>query len=290
MLLGFHHVTAIASDPQRNLDFYAGFLGMTLVKRTVNFDDPGTHHFYFGDRTGTAGTLLTFFPWAGSVRQARRGAGQITAVGFAVSEVGIWQKKAERAGISWADSVRDGQAVLTLLDPDGLPIELLLQVPLADAPFVGPLSEITILESEAGATGDLLVRHLGFAAARSNRFTLGTARIRVVHDPKSERGVVAPGGVHHVALAIESLEEQAELRARLVAAGFKVTLRQDRVYFQSIYFRQPRGGLFEIATLTPGFFADETELGKRLCLPPWLESSRSSIEERLVPLGNTSRG
>jgi glyoxalase family protein len=152
------------------------------------------------------------------------------------------------------------------------------------------LHEITITEIEPGSTGVLLTQHLGFERAGEDLYVLGSARVHVTHDPNAARGMVGPGGVHHVAFAVASQEEQAELRAKLTAAGFKVTLVQDRVYFQSIYFRQPRGILFEIATIQPGFFADEQTLGSRLCLPPWLEGSRASIAERLAPLKVTPHG
>ena len=163
-----------------------------------------------------------------------------------------------------------------MFDPDGLPLEL--------TEDGSPLDEITICEAEAGSTGDLLTRHLGFERHAENLYQLAGARVKVVQDAVAERGLVAPGGVHHVALGVSSVEELADWRVRLTAAGFKVTLPQNRVYFQSIYFRQQRGVLFEIATISPGFHADEVVLGQRLCLPPWLESSRVSIEERLVPI------
>ena len=281
MLLGFHHITAIAGNPEPNLEFYTQFLGRTLVKRTVNFDDPATHHFYFGDNTGSLGTLLTFFPWAESARRARKGSGTITSVGIAVQSLRDWQQRAAEAGIpSQGPSVRDAFEVLTIEDPDGMTLELF---EVADAE-PGRLHEITIAESEAGTTGELLVRQLGFERIEENVFTVGGNRIRVIHDPNSERGLVAPGGVHHLALRVQGLDELQDWRARLIAAGFKVTLVQDRVYFQSIYFRQPRGVLFEIATSAPGFFVDEERLGSRLCLPPWLEANRASIESRLAPV------
>ena len=284
MLVGFHHMTAIAGDPRRNLEFYTGFLGLRLVKRTVNFDDPATYHFYYGDERGTLGSLLTFFPWASSARKVRRGAGQISGITLAASSVDEWRRRAAERGVGILEEAADR---LTVADPDGLPLTL---VP-------GPLPggrAITICEAEAGSTGTILKQHLGFEEISEHEFCLsnGEARVKVIHDANAARGAIAPGGVHHVAFAIGSLEEQGELRERLMAAGFKVSLRQDRVYFQSIYFRQPRGVLFEIATMGPGFTVDEpeAELGGRLCLPPWLEPMRESIEARLPPFPETDGG
>jgi glyoxalase family protein len=289
MLQGFHHVTAIAGDPQRNLDFYTGFLGLRLVKRTVNFDDPGTHHFYFGDYNGTPGTLLTFFPWPGSRRKSRRGAGQILSVAFHAASVASWKSRAEAAGVPCSGpSIRQGEIVLQLTDPDGLPIELVE----GGTQEIGRLHSIAICEAETGYTAGLLAKTLGFARVSGEgvreRFEIagGAGRIDVVTDPSRERGLTAPGTVHHVAFALGNTDVQDEWRSRLTAEGFRVTLPQNRVYFRSIYFRQPRGVLFELATSAPGFTLDETpgQLGTRLCLPPWLEPDRQNIEQRLAPV------
>lgn len=267
MLSGFHHVTAIAGDPNTNLDFYTARLGMKLVKRTVNFDEVGTHHLYYGNQTGTPGSILTFFPWAASIRRLRRGPGMIVSVGMNVPSLAGW--------------VPDDDGRVVVSDPDGMELSL------TEGEFC--IREITIAESEPGSTGELLTRHLDFEQTGRDVYQNRGATIRTVHLP-GERGLLAPGGIHHVALAVESAEALAEWRTRLLAAGFKVTLVLDRIYFRSIYFRQLHGVLFEIATTSPGFFVDEEVLGSRLCLPPWLESSRASIEERLAPVESFSRG
>lgn len=289
MLRGFHHVTAIAGDPQRNFDFYTGFLGLRLVKRTVNFDDPGTHHFYFGDYDGHLGSLLTFFPWPGSRRRPRRGPGQIVSVAFHCASLAVWKARAEAAGVPCSGPTgRLGESVLELTDPDGLPIELVE----GGTAELGPLHSIAICEAAAGETAPLLTKTLGFdrmaAEAGRERFEIagGAGRIDLIAAPSRERGLSGPGTVHHVALVLANTDVQDEWRARLTADGFRVTLPQNRVYFRSIYFRQPRGVLFELATTTPGFTVDEPidRLGTRLCLPPWLEPDRQSIEQRLAPV------
>jgi glyoxalase family protein len=230
MLLGFHHVTGLAGDARETLNHYTLALKMRLVKRTVNFDDPGTYHFYFGDRQGSPGSLLTFFP--GFQRQAKRGAGQIVS---------------------------------------------------------GPtLDVVTLCENDPEPTARFL-ELLGFKAAgveqNRHRFELpgGTARIDVLHEPEAGRGQMGAGAIHHVAFRVAEEAGQLEWRTRLTEAGIHVSPVKDRLYFHSIYFREPGGVLFEIATDGPGFLVDEPEetLGSKLCLPPWLEPTRESIEARL---------
>jgi glyoxalase family protein len=230
MLLGFHHVTGLAGDAQQTLDHYTQVLKMRLVKRTVNFDDPGAYHFYFGDRQGSPGSLLTFFP--GFQRQAKRGSGQIIS---------------------------------------------------------GPtLDGVTLCENHLEPTARFL-EMLGFAAAGAegnrHRFELpgGAASIDILHEPQAERGKMGAGAIHHVALRVADEAGQLDWRARLTEAGVHVSPVKDRLYFHSIYFREPGGVLFEIATDGPGFLIDEPEetLGNKLCLPPWLEPMRESIESRL---------
>ncbi len=230
MLLGLHHVTALGGDAQVTLDYYTQTLKLRLVKRTVNFDDPGAYHFYFGDHRGSPGSLLTFF--AGFQRQAKRGAGQIVS---------------------------------------------------------GPNLEcVTLCENDPEPTAHFLAI-LGFEPAgvegNRHRFELpgGAARVEILHEPEAERGKMGAGAVHHVAFRVADESVQVEWRARLIEAGIHVSPVKDRLYFHSIYFREPGGALFEIATDGPGFLIDETEdaLGSSLCLPPWLEPARESIEARL---------
>jgi glyoxalase family protein len=290
MLSGFHHVTAIAGDPQRNLDFYTGFMHMRLVKRTVNFDDPGTHHFYYGDCQGSPGTLLTFFPWAASVRKPRKGPGQIIAVAFVAGPLDSWKARAQTAGVDSKDfESRFGERVLALHDPADLRLELIES---STTGLLEGLHSITMSDTRDANSAGFLRTVLGFEQTCSEngriRFELPGAAVRidVVPAPEGDRGLNAPGSIHHVALRVRDEDEQDRWRARLIDAGLKVTLPQNRKYFRSIYFRQPGGILFELATSTPGFTADESleTLGSSLCLPPWLESARESIESRLAKI------
>jgi glyoxalase family protein len=261
-LLGLHHVTALAGDPSRNLDFYTRIAGMRLVKRTVNFDDPAGYHFYFSAGAGAPGTLLTFFPWVNG-RGGVRGSGQVVNV------------------VARVPKPPPG----SIADPDGIGIEL---VESEDAPG---LQSVTLCEADAGPTVGFLHDVLGLriVAVEGNRTQLAMVdggRIEVLHSPGTPRGKVAVGLVHHVALRVADEEAQLEWRERLIRAGLRVSPVKDRLYFHSIYFREPGGALLEIATDGPGFSIDEAadRLGQRLCLPPWLEPVRESIERRLPPL------
>jgi glyoxalase family protein len=302
---GLHHVTAIASDPQRNLDFYVGLLGLRFVKRTVNFDDPGTYHFYFGDRHGTPGTILTFFPWPG-VRRGIRGTGQIEATAFSISpdSVGYWLERLKQQHVTAEKTAsRFGEEVTRFVDPDGLLLELiasnsLVQVePWPDSP-VPPEHALHGFHSVSAAlegyekTARLLTDTFGYRLVEEsgNRFRFGSpddsAPGRIVDLlclPDSGVGRVAAGSVHHIAFRARDEQEQLQWREQLVDVGYNVTPIIDRIYFHSIYFREPGGVLFEIATEPPGFTFDETteELGTGLRLPPWLESARSQIEKIL---------
>jgi glyoxalase family protein len=306
---GLHHVTAIAGDPQRNLDFYVGLLGLRLVKRTVNFDDPGTYHFYFGDQRGTPGTILTFFPWPGA-RRGIRGSGQGEATAFAVppDSIGYWLERlrqnhvaAERA------SVRFGNEVIRFLDPDGLLIELATVVPDVLPANIEPWADSPVPAEHAlhgfhsvsatlegyERTARLLTDTFGYRLAdqSGNRFRFVSADesvpgriIDLLCQPDASMGRVAAGSVHHIAFRAKDQAEQLQWREQLVDLDYNVTPVIDRIYFHSIYFREPGGVLFEIATEPPGFTVDEKigELGAHLQLPPWMESTRSQIEE-VVP-------
>jgi len=309
---GLHHVTAIASDPQRNLDFYVGLLGLRFVKRTVNFDDPGTYHFYFGDRRGTPGTILTFFPWPG-VRRGIRGVGQIEATAFSISpdSVAYWVERLKQQHVAAERTAsRFGKEVIRFVDPDGLLLELIVSnslppvEPWPDGPIPpehalrGFHSVSTALEGYE-KTARLLIDTFGYRLVEEsgNRFRFAspdeTAPGRIVDLlclPDSGVGRVAAGSVHHIAFRARDEQEQLQWREQLVDLGYNVTPVIDRIYFHSIYFREPGGVLFEIATEPPGFMFDETieELGTGLRLPPWLEPARSQIENILpaihVPL------
>jgi glyoxalase family protein len=287
-------VTALAGSAQQNLDFYAGFLGLRLVKRTVNFDDPATHHFYFGGPDGAPGTLITFFPW-GRFRPSRKGAGQAVAFAFGVAEGSLdrWQRRAAGAGVATGGpETRFGETVLTLFDPDGIAVELVGSRASNDASNddrIEALHSVTLCETALDPTANFL-GFLGFQPAGQQneraRFQLPGqwSCVDILHQPNAERGKMAAGMIHHVAFAVADESTQLDWRERLIAHGLKVSPVKDRNYFHSIYFRELGGVLFEIATRGPGFLIDETlgELGTRLCLPPWLEPVRESLEPRLA--------
>jgi glyoxalase family protein len=307
-IIGLHHVTAIASDPQRNLDFYVGLLGLRLVKRTVNFDDPGTYHFYFGDARGTPGTILTFFPWPGA-RRGHRGVGQIEATAFAISSdsVGYWLDRFREQHVTAEKTpARFGEEVIRFTDPDGLLLELIASdssgeteswtdsiVPEAHS-LRGLHSVSAALEGYEGAA-KLLTESFGYRLVdeSGNRFRFaapsesGPGRIvDLLCMPDSRPGAIAAGSVHHIAFRAKDDAEQLQWREHLVELGYNVTPVIDRTYFHSIYFREPGGILFEIATEPPGFTLDEKldELGVHLRLPPWIEGVRSQIEQVLPPI------
>jgi glyoxalase family protein len=311
-LSGIHHLTAIASDPQRNLDFYTRSLGLRLVKKTVNFDDPGTYHFYFGDAHGSPGSILTFFPWPGA-RRGRQGVGQVAAIAFAVPEeaLGYWQQRLKSQGITNTEPFeRFDQQVLALLDPDGLALELVGtpgsdNLPAWDGGGVPPEHAIrgfhspTLLLEGFEHTDRLLTALFGLqkvSEARSGCRVRYQAPGRPAFRPgslidldcrPSERpGQMGAGAVHHIALRVPDDAAQLAWRERLVEAGYNVTPVMDRQYFHSIYFREPGGILFELATDPPGFSLDEDPqtLGQALKLPPWLEPSRAMIESALPPI------
>lgn len=302
---GLHHVTAIAGDPQRNVDFYTRVLGLRLVKRTVNFDAPDTYHLYYGDTAGSPSTLLTFFPWK-DVPAGRQGAGLTTATAFSVpgESLGWWQRRLAELGVDAEAPVsRDGEEVLTLRDPDGLVIDLVAapgdtrsgwdgaaSVPAEHA--VRGLHAVTLSEAALEPTQTMLADLLGMKLAAEDgdrtRFTMGSGdgtAVDVLGGVRG-RGRQAGGTVHHIAFRVPDRATQEAWRRELLELGVPVTDIRDRQYFTSIYFREPGGVLFEIATDEPGFAVDEPllELGRALKLPPWLEPSREQIEAALPPL------
>ncbi len=305
-IAGIHHVTAIARDPQANYDFYSGVLGLRLVKKTVNFDDPGTYHFYYGDETGTPGTILTFFPWP-MARLGSRGAGQATVTAFSVPEgsLGYWSERLASLGVE-AESPhpRFDEEVLTFRDPDGLLLELVARAGDPRTPWAaGPIPErfaargfynVTLSEWNPAVTAELLTGTMGFrlVAEEGGRMRLDSgsggagSRVDLLATPSAARGVISAGTVHHVAFRTASDAEQLAWQGKLAERGLHVTPVQDRQYFHSIYFREPGGVLFEIATDPPGFTLDEpvAELGSGLKLPPWLEPSRERIAAVLPAL------
>lgn len=306
-ILGIHHITAIASDPQRILDFYTQVLGLRLVKLTVNFDDPGTYHFYFGDYRGTPGSILTFFPWPG-MRRGSVGNGQVSASAFAVpaDSLPFWEARLQEVGTPVEDAgERFGEPVLRCADPDGMPFELVGTLPWTcehvwkDGPVptenaIGGFHSATLCEEGYQQTAALLQDVMGLKLeaqqGERSRYSAGGggpgAFIDLVCRPDGKTGALGAGTVHHIAWRTPDDEQQQMWRERLVRQGYNVTPVLDRSYFRSIYFREPGGVLFEIATDPPGFGLDEPvkRLGEKLKLPQWLEPQRAAIEKALPPL------
>jgi glyoxalase family protein len=304
---GIHHITAIAADPQRNLDFYTTVLGLRLVKLTVNFDDPQTYHFYFGNEDGTPGSILTFFPWPGA-RQGVVGSSQVTAITFAIplgSEI-YWRSRLSEHAVTVADAdERFGEPVLAITDPDGLPLELVATAH-ADAAWawkdgpveiehaIGGFHSATVSEDGYEQTARLLTDTMGFAPVGSegNRFRYQAAGadpgavVDVLCTPAGRLGQLGTGTVHHIAWRTPDDAQQREWRNELARLGYNVTPVIDRNYFHSIYYREPGGVLFEIATDPPGFAIDESRehLGERLMLPPQYEPARAILERVLPPV------
>jgi glyoxalase family protein len=305
-LEGIHHVTAITGDAPGNVDFYTRVLGLRLVKKTINYDDPGTYHFYFGDATGRPGTILTFFPWP-TARRGRHGTGQVGLVAFQIPQnaTGYWIDRLKPLGVTTSSPFRRfDEEVLTLLDPDGLPLELIASqaAPEAD-PWLrsGVPAEVairgfshpTLVLEGFERTAQLLTEVFGMRPAQQAgqrfRFLGGEGlggQVDVEVRPSEARGGMGAGVVHHIAWRASNDAEQLAWRETLVAYGLDVTPVIDRQYFHSIYFREPGGILFEIATDPPGFTLDESPeaLGGELKLPTWLESQRGKIEQMLPPL------
>jgi glyoxalase family protein len=307
-LLGLHHVTATVDQAQPDLDFCERLLGLRLVKRTVNFDNHNVYHFYYGTETGAPGTIWTTFPYHGwGVPVGIHGAGQIAATAFSVPAGALdgWRERLRAAGLTPEDGApRFAECPLVVRDPSGLAIEL---VPSADDPrppwtgggVDGPLAVrglhgVTLLLRDRARTLALMTGRLGFEPVGETRgrtrLSCGGASaghlVDLVEAPDAPAAKNGLGTVHHVAFAIESAEAQLALRTQLVEDGLAVTEVRDRTYFQSIYFREPGGVLFEVATIAPGFTLDEPadRLGGALKLPPWEEPHRGAIEAALPRL------
>ena len=305
-ILSLHHVTATVDAAQDDLDFVLRVLGLRLVKQTVNFDNHHVFHFYYGDRVGMPGTIWTTFPYRHhNVRIGTKGAGQVTATVFSVpvGALQAWRVRLASRGIAVVDlEPRFGDAAIGFSDPSGLDFEL---IGCADArkPWTDVVDDdiairglhsvaITVREAAptvAFMTSQLVWRQVDETAGRV-RMAAGDGGpgcvIDVVHRDGASAAVNGIGTVHHVAMAIGTEAEQLAIRERLVASGSKVTEVRDRCYFKSIYFREPGGVLFEVATVGPGFAIDEAvdALGRRLRLPPWEEAHRADIESALVPV------
>ena len=322
-ILGIHHVTAIASDPQKNIDFYTQILGLRLVKLTVNFDDPTTYHLYYGDELGRPGTILTFFPWPNAPK-GRRGTGQVVATSFLIPEnaIDFWLNRLTEGGVGFTRPAKrfdNEEQVITFYDPDGLELELVAHksaedrmnniwkgspIPIEHA--IRGFYSLTLSEEGYERTASVLTEQLGFHPTREegSRFRYeiaGKAKtnggstgsiVDVVCLPYTQRGFIGVGTVHHVAWRTPTDQQQSVLRNRVVRAGLNATPVIDRIYFHSVYFREPGGVLFEIATNPPGFTIDEKQedLGTHLMLPPWLESDRNDLQKLLPKINLPSLG
>ncbi len=306
-ITGLHHVTAIAGDAQENLDFYAGVLGMRLVKRSVNQDVPGTYHLFYADGAGTPGTDLTFFPWP-DLPQGRRGNGLAVEVALAVpvGSLEFWRDRLAAHRVASADPVvRFGESTLTFADPHGLGLALTetadgrefapwAEGPVAPAHQIRGLHGVRLFERALGPTAAFLTGTLGFTKiADEEGWTRlaaapgGSGRvIDIQEQPGVAAGTWGTGSVHHVAWRVPDDATELTVRSDIQRAGRSPTGVIDRFWFKSVYFKEPGGTLFEVATDGPGFAEDEPleSLGSRLVLPPWLEDDRASIESALPPL------
>jgi glyoxalase family protein len=296
---GLHHITAIAVDPQANVDFYTRILGLRLVKKTVNFDAPDVYHLYYGDRTGRPGTILTFFPFL-DAGPGKIGAGQASAIRFQIAREKLEPMMLRLAehGIDCAPPTeRYGEAILAFKDPEGLPLEIVGTDRAAgtDGLAVAGFDSLDLAVAQPARTVELLTSAFGYAqsgeAPSRKRYSVeGTGmpgtHVDIIDTGNGPRGHLGGGTVHHVAFRAKDEGDLNAWRRHVAGIGFDVTDVLDRQYFKSIYFREPGGILFEIATDPPGFAVDETvdQLGRSLKLPAWLEPKRAMIERRLPPL------
>jgi glyoxalase family protein len=306
-VLGLHHLTAIAGNPQKNYDFYSGILGLRLVKKTVNFDDPFTYHLYYGDYSGSPGTILTFFPWSENAKRGKKGSGQITAIPFSINSdsIDFWTERLKKFNIEfYGPYKRLNEEVISFEDHDGFEIELVAsgnkpvnskgngKIP--EEHSIHGFNHTVLTLDGISRTEELLINELGFEkiAVENNRHRYGIKNdaagkfIDIINQPNSLPGRMGVGAIHHVAWRTEDDVSQLIFRDRLNRNGYNVTPVMDRNYFHSIYFREPGNVLFEIATDPPGFLIDEPleELGTHLKLPEWYEKNRSEIEKNLLPL------
>lgn len=314
-MAGLHHVTAIASDPQRNLDFYVSVLGQRLVKQTVNFDAPQVYHFYFADGAGSPGTVLTFFPWK-NARRGVRGAGESAAVAYSAPAgvLGAWSERLARHGVDvLGEETRFGEQVLSLLDPDGMRVEIVeSQSPPATvaweaSPVPAEMAlrgfhSVTLQVRDAAASAVVLVESFGWThlGSEGNRHRYGVGGaipgaipgeipgriVDLLETPDAAPYTEGYGSIHHVAFRTPDEATERQWRELLLGERFNVTDVRDREYFRSIYFREPNGVLYEVATDTPGFATDEPleSLGSNLMLPAWFEPRRAEIAARLAPI------
>jgi glyoxalase family protein len=306
-ILGLHHVTATVDDAQADLDFCLDLLGLRLVKKTVNFDNHHVYHFYYGNTVGQPGTIWTTFPYKGhGVRAGTKGVGQVVTTVFSVpvGSLEFWRTRFRKASVAFSDiEAHFGEPAVAFNDPSGLRFEFVANDRDTRAGWTGTIAanaairglhSVAMEVRQAGPSIDFLTKVLGYhvvaeAGNRTRVVAMGNVPghlIDLIEVPDAKPAVNGVGTVHHVAMAIGSDDEQAKLRSDLLAAGVRVTDIRDRCYFRSIYFREPGGVLFEVATVQPGFMVDEdaATLGRALKLPEWEEPHRASIEANLAPV------
>ncbi|MCO6493481.1 MAG: ring-cleaving dioxygenase [Phaeodactylibacter sp.] len=305
LIKGIHHVTATVNDAREDCDFYTQLLGQRLVKKTVNFDNNRVYHFYYGDKMGTPGTIMTTFPYKGQgVRQGAVGTGQVSITGFSApaGSIPFWKQRLESAGVAVTELKKFGNPTLQFKDPSGLILEITgneedernpwTTSEISERDAIRGFYAVTLLVAEAHSSFGFLAEEFGFARVGAEGNTTRFAAhgggpgqyVDVREDKEAERGINGIGTVHHVAWRVESDEALLAMRRRLAdELGFKVTEVKDRKYFHSIYFRMPGAVLFEIATIPPGFVVDESaeNLGQSLRLPDWEEPNREQIEKGL---------
>lgn len=303
-ILGIHHITAIAGNAKRNHDFYTQVLGLRLVKKTVNFDDPGTYHFYFGNEVGTPGTILTFFPWEG-VKKGTNGAGMASDIGYAVptNSMSFWKDRLHQFNVKIIDEgKRFGEEYISFQDPDGLNLTIISPaIPDPRKPWqtddvaatvaIRGFHTVTLTLRKTEPTANILTDILGYRfqqqEGNSLRFATGAidsaAIVDLVESPYGDTGINAGGTIHHIAFRVPDENTLMAYREKVMSYGLNITPKIDRNYFFSLYFREPGGVLFEIATDNPGFSIDEPvqDLGKKLKLPAQYEGNRKKIEEIL---------
>jgi glyoxalase family protein len=308
-VLGFHHATAFASDAQRNVDFYAGVLGMRMVKRSVNQDAPDVYHLFYADAVGSPGTDITFFPWR-NIAPTQEGAGLITETALCVPTVSIsyWRERLQAAGVAVEPTMEKyGAPTLHFRDQDGLSLNLIgidheqpfvawEQSPVPPEHQICGLFAAQLTLHALGATERVLTEILGFVPVEVSETAAlyrvgqpgewGFGYLEIVVAPDAPRGRWGRGCMHHLAWRVRDEQHLNQLRERIAQIGLQPTPVIDRYWFKSVYFREPGGVIFELATDGPGFGVDEPaeSLGERLVLPPWLEPRRAEIEAQLPPL------
>ncbi|MEH7443016.1 ring-cleaving dioxygenase [Bacillus sp. JJ1122] len=300
---GIHHITAMVNDAQRTIDFYAGILGLRLVKKTINFDRPEVYHLYFGNESGQPGTVITFFPWPKQLK-GRIGIGQVGVTGYVIPEGSLefWKNRLKKFGVEFSADVRFGEQYLKLQDPDGLEIELVERVegPVNNWSFGEVLPEVaikgfsgaTLISAQPHKTAEVLERILGLECVGQEEGFLrfkSDAELGNIIDIKltpSVRGLMGAGTVHHVAWRARDEAELLKWRTLLQEKGYYPTEVKNRNYFKSIYFHEGGGILVELATDSPGFTVDEPldRLGERIMLPSWFEPKREELEAILAPV------